>query len=48
LNTLNYVLYQQMPVAESIAKRILCLPLYVGLTKNQLSKITTIINGAVC
>jgi dTDP-4-amino-4,6-dideoxygalactose transaminase len=48
LNTLNYVTYQQMPVAESIVKRILCLPLYVGLTANELEKICEIINMFSC
>lgn len=41
LNTLEYVKGQVMPISESISKRILCLPLYVGLkTEN----IETIIN----
>lgn len=48
LNTLNYVTYQEIPVAESIAKRILCLPLYVGLTGNELEKICKIINSLLC
>lgn len=48
LNTLNYVTYQQMPVAESIVKRILCLPLYVGLTANEMEKICEIINTLSC
>lgn len=33
LNTLSYVEYQSCPVAESIAKRVLCLPLYHDLTE---------------
>jgi dTDP-4-amino-4,6-dideoxygalactose transaminase len=48
LNTLNYVSYQQMPVAESIVKRTLCLPLYVGLTANEMEKICEIINTFSC
>jgi dTDP-4-amino-4,6-dideoxygalactose transaminase len=48
LNTLNYVTCQQMPFAESVAERILCLPLYLGLNENELSKITGIINMVVC
>jgi dTDP-4-amino-4,6-dideoxygalactose transaminase len=48
LNTVNYVLYQQMPVAESIAERILCLPLYVGLNPKELGKICKIINKLSC
>jgi len=39
LNTLNYVSYKSMPVSESIASRVMCLPLYVGLTKENLSLI---------
>lgn len=31
LNTLHYVDYQSCPVSESIAGRVLCLPLYYGL-----------------
>lgn len=45
LNTLPYVNYKPMPVAESIAKRVLCLPLYVGLTKKNLKLITDTINN---
>lgn len=44
LNTINYLMGQEMPISESIAKRILCLPLYVGLTTPQLEKISDIIN----
>jgi dTDP-4-amino-4,6-dideoxygalactose transaminase len=44
LNTINYLMGQEMPISESIAKRILCLPLYVGLTTPQLEKISNIIN----
>jgi dTDP-4-amino-4,6-dideoxygalactose transaminase len=32
LNTLHYVEYQPCPVAESIAKRVLCMPLFYDLT----------------
>lgn len=39
LNTLEYVEGQSMPVSESIASRILCLPLYVGLKKKDLERI---------
>lgn len=44
LNTLNYVTSKSMPISEDISSRILCLPLYVGLSKNELQKITTLIN----
>lgn len=44
LNTLDYVLHQSTPISESISKRILCLPLYVGITEIELQLITTTIN----
>ncbi len=44
LNTIHYVSGKNMLVSESTAKRILCLPLYVGLTEQELELITTIIN----
>ena len=46
LNTLDYVKYQSCPVSENIAKRILCLPMYPSLTKDELTKITNIVNYA--
>ncbi len=47
LNTINFVKGEAMPISESIASKILCLPLYVGLEKQNLEKITTIINTIV-
>lgn len=47
LNTLNYITYEEMPISESIAKRVICLPLYVGLKTSELIKITEIINKEV-
>jgi len=47
LNTIPYVTSEAMPVSESIASRILCLPLYVGLQKEDIRLITEIINNAV-
>lgn len=44
LNSLNYVANTPCPVSESIASRILCLPLFVGLTDEQLDLIVTTIN----
>ena len=44
LNTLNYVNNNEMAVSESISKRILCLPLYVGLDKENITVKTDIIN----
>ncbi|WP_395051103.1 DegT/DnrJ/EryC1/StrS family aminotransferase [Flavobacterium sp.] len=48
LNTIDYVKGQSMPVSESIAERILCLPLYLGLEKEDLSTICKIINQTLC
>lgn len=48
LNTLPYVKSGTMPVSESTAKRILCLPLYVGLKENDLKKIIDTINSLLC
>lgn len=48
LNTIDYTFGQSMPISESIASRILCLPLYVGLKKSELEKIVSIINQAIC
>lgn len=39
LNKLPYVQSQSCPVSESIAQRILCLPLYVGLRAEELEEI---------
>ncbi len=44
LNTLKYVNHQPMPESESIASRIMCLPLYVGLKADELEGICKIIN----
>ncbi len=44
LNTIDFVNGETMPVSESIASRILCLPLYVGLTETELQLIVNLIN----
>lgn len=44
LNTLHYVSNANMPVSESAASRVLCLPLYYGLKEIDLNKITDLIN----
>jgi len=44
LNTIDYMTYTEMPVSESIAKRILCLPLYKGLEVFELKMICELIN----
>lgn len=47
LNTLPYVKNVKMDVSESVAVRILCLPLYTGLAETDLRKITTLLNENV-
>ncbi|KIC01480.1 aminotransferase DegT [Flavobacterium sp. JRM] len=47
LNTIDYTKGDAMPISESIASRIVCLPLYVGLTPEDLEKIVQIINKEV-
>jgi dTDP-4-amino-4,6-dideoxygalactose transaminase len=44
LNTIEYTKGEKMPVSESIASRILCLPLYVAIPETDLENITQIIN----
>lgn len=44
LNTVEYMKGDLMIVSESIASRILCLPLYIGLSIEQLQKIVSLIN----
>ncbi len=44
LNNVEYLSGQEMPVSESIASRILCLPLYSGLTEQQVDFISDKIN----
>ncbi|WP_432671703.1 DegT/DnrJ/EryC1/StrS family aminotransferase [Flavobacterium sp. SM2513] len=45
LNTVPYVQGAVMPVSESVARRVLCLPLYVGLEHIDLENISKIINS---
>ncbi len=44
LNNLTYVDNVRMSVSDSISKRILCLPLYLGLKVSELNKLCLIIN----
>lgn len=44
LNKVNYVNHSEMPISESIAARIICLPLYVGLEKSELDLIIENVN----
>ena len=43
LNTIPYINAKKMPNSEDIASRVLCLPLYVGLEENHLTRIVNII-----
>ncbi len=45
LNTIEYINGLEMPISESISSRILCLPLYVGLTINDLEHVQKIITS---
>jgi dTDP-4-amino-4,6-dideoxygalactose transaminase len=47
LNTIEYTNGVEMPISESTSSRILCLPLYVGLTLIEQEKIISIINKAL-
>jgi len=48
LNTIDYTKGQSMPISENIASRIMCLPLYVGLSENDLQRIVSLINTNLC
>lgn len=45
LEQLPYIKTNRCKIAEQIAKTVLCLPLFVGLNKKDLIKITELING---
>lgn len=47
LNKIEYVNGEFMPVSESIAERIMCLPLYVSLTEKNLFEIVNLINSTL-
>jgi len=44
LNTIQFTRGVKMPISESVASRVLCLPLFVGLSENDLMSIVQIIN----
>jgi dTDP-4-amino-4,6-dideoxygalactose transaminase len=48
LNTIPYVNGASMPVSESIASRVMCLPLYAGLEEEDVFKIINMINAKLC
>lgn len=47
LNKIEYTNGRSMPVSELIAEKILCLPLYVGLTEEELNLIVTLLNPII-
>lgn len=47
LTELPYILDAKTPIAEDIAKRVMCLPLYVGLEQVELDSICKLILGAL-
>ncbi len=48
LNSLNYVKYQSMPVTESIAPRVLCLPMFADMKKEDVEFISNVIKTCLC
>jgi dTDP-4-amino-4,6-dideoxygalactose transaminase len=44
LNTIAYTNGKEMPIAESVSSRVMCLPLYVGLELMELEQIVLLIN----
>jgi dTDP-4-amino-4,6-dideoxygalactose transaminase len=47
LNTLDFVIGTSCPVSESLASRILCLPLFVGLDEEIQNKVIATINNLI-
>ena len=48
LNIIEYVNGEEMPISESLSKRILCLPLYYDLKEEEVEEITKIIIKTLC
>ena len=46
LEDLPYINSDDCPMAQDLAKRVLCLPLYVDLSKEDLLKIVNLLNNA--
>lgn len=46
LNTVGYAKGESMPISESISSRVLCLPLYAGLNKDEILDICSSISNA--
>lgn len=47
LTTLTYLKANACPVAENVARRVLCLPLYYGLDPDMIGKIAALVNKAI-
>ncbi|MCC6457188.1 MAG: DegT/DnrJ/EryC1/StrS family aminotransferase [Caldilineaceae bacterium] len=47
LNELPYVMYERLPIAESIARRVLCLPLYPQLSSDDVTRICLIVKSVL-
>ncbi len=47
LNTLDFLNPQKMPIAESVSARVMCLPLYYGLSNSDQMRIIQIINNSI-
>jgi dTDP-4-amino-4,6-dideoxygalactose transaminase len=47
LNTIEYTKGIRMPISESISERVLCLPLFVGLSLDEIELIVNLINSNV-
>jgi dTDP-4-amino-4,6-dideoxygalactose transaminase len=45
LNTIQYTSGKSMPISESVSERILCLPLYIGLSESEITNISNLINS---
>lgn len=47
LNSINYTNGKPMPISESIAKRVLCLPLFASMLMEEIERIAKIVNSNI-
>ena len=47
LNTISYIQGESCPISESVAERVLCLPLYHDLRSDQVIRITQLITERI-
>jgi dTDP-4-amino-4,6-dideoxygalactose transaminase len=47
LNTINYVNKVSMPISESVANRVMCLPLYHNLAESDVIQIAQLLNNTI-